>query len=125
MQQTSEQSDRHAKPEANGRKKRQVSEQAIAISAHQAEAARAGKLRKAFEQSSAQYVMRFQDFRKPSRRNNILREFNLEPMHFPFDPVPAKRRKQRKSTRSRKVSSPRYTWRQQGRVSLDGSIPPS
>jgi hypothetical protein len=56
----------------------------------------ASRMRKAFSDCPAQYLMRFQDFQNPKRRNKILQEYGLEPIHLPFDPVPLKRPRKRR-----------------------------
>ncbi len=59
----------------------------MAIAQERSRASLARRMRQAFSQSTAQHVMRFQDFQNPKRRNKILRDFGLEPIHLPFDPV--------------------------------------
>lgn len=64
-----------------------------AASFHHRQASQARKLRAIYSQSPAQYVMNFQQFQKPSKRNKILAEHGWEKIFTPFDPVPGKRRK--------------------------------
>lgn len=89
-------------PTAEELERQQDFQRVIGMSVYRDQASRAGKLMAAYRASSAQKLMLFQDFQKPSKRNRILREFNREPMHFPFDPVPAKRRKTRRKQRPRR-----------------------
>ena len=64
-----------------------------AASFHHRQASQARKLRAIYSQSPAQYIMNFQQFQKPSKRNSILTEYGWEKIFTPFDPVLEKRRK--------------------------------
>jgi hypothetical protein len=61
------------------------------IARERSRASLARRMRQAFSQSTAQYLMRFQDFQNPKRRNKILRDYGLDPIHLPFDPVQLRR----------------------------------
>jgi hypothetical protein len=83
-------------PSVEDVEKQQEFQRVIGTSVHRQQAKRAGKMRHAYQQSSAQYLMRFQDFQKPSKRNRILRELGLETIHLPCDPASQKRTRKRR-----------------------------
>src|SRR4051794_29672912 len=67
-----------------------------AVSFHHRQASKARKLRAIYSHSPAQYVMNFQQFQKPSKRNKILTEHGWDKIFTPFDPVPEKRRNRKR-----------------------------
>lgn len=71
----------------------------MAIAQERSRASLARRMRQAMIQSPAQFYMGLQQFMDPKRRNKILRENGLEPIHLPFDPV---RKKGPRTSRRRK-----------------------
>lgn len=65
--------------------RREDVERVLARSYHRSQKIKAGKLKAQFEQSSAQYVMRFQDYLKPNKRNKILTKLGLSEIHLASD----------------------------------------